>query len=249
MKKLIASIQSKHYPIEVWQSQRTRWMCFANANIQTAMDLREPHQLVLDYMAPMLGVLHFLPDAQHCCLLGLGGGAIVRFLQHDYPAMHVTAVDIEQTIIDVATEYFELPSPSATFAPVCDDARHYLQQTEAKFDVLLVDLYSAEELPAFLNTAEFFSDCQQQLTDSGILVCNLLGRSKAQLRSIIKLIRDVFDHRTLCVDVVAQSNIVVYAFNDAGYSKRVTQFAEDGILAGVKLDFELGVIAEGIGEL
>lgn len=246
---LIRTIVDTEYTIEIWQSKKTRWMTFGNGNIQSAMNLANPHHLVLNYMPTMLGALHFNPNINHCCLLGLGGAAIVRFLQHDYPHIKLTTVEINPQIIEVAKGFFYLPQPSDLFNLVCTDAIHYIAETDQRFDLMLVDLYNADDLPQGLSTEEFYRQCQKKLTPNGILACNLLCKSQQQLKQIIYLIRTVFSHRTLCIEVAYHSNIIIYAFNDGSYTKMITEFTSTKIIRGVKLDMELGVIAKSIQDI
>ncbi len=112
-----------------------------------------------------------------------------------------------------------------------------------------MDLYNADDLPQGLSTEEFYRQCQKKLTAKGILVCNLLCKSQQQLKQIIHLIRAAFTHRTLSIEVADHSNVIIYAFNDDSYSKKITNFTEAKILRGVKLDLELGVIAKSIRDI
>lgn len=77
-------------------------------------------------------------------ILGLGGGSLPSFLHSQLPDASITAVDIDQTILDIAHTYFKLATDITTIA--CDGVK-YVKDLEMKnetVDYLFVDIDSKD---------------------------------------------------------------------------------------------------------
>jgi len=122
-------------------------------------------------------------------LLGLGGGTLYKKLQEkDYD---IDVVELDERIAHVAKKYFHIDT---NLNIVVDDARHYLNITNNKYDVIIYDLFQAETPPIHLMTTEAFSGVKNNLTKNGILVVNFYGfisgeKGKAA-RSVYKTLLD-----------------------------------------------------------
>lgn len=78
--------------------------------IETLIDLKAPHRLQHPYARTMLVGLLYRPDPSACLLAGLGGGALVRFLNHHFPEMRLDVVEIDP--VALAREFFGIaPGP------------------------------------------------------------------------------------------------------------------------------------------
>ncbi len=84
-------------------------------------------------------------------VLGLGGGAVTKRWWRDYPDMTIDTVEIDPVVIDVAQRYFGLPDDER-IRVVNQDARRFVQESSAKYDVIIVDCYYADSLPSHLTT-------------------------------------------------------------------------------------------------
>ena len=77
-------------------------------------------------------------------VLGLGGGCLPSFLHTQLPEASITAVDIDNTIIDIAHQYFKLDTHIKTIA--CDGVKYvkYLEMKNETVDYLFVDIDSKD---------------------------------------------------------------------------------------------------------
>ena len=76
---------------------------------------------------------------------------------------------------------------------VVDDARHYINTTSKKYDIIIYDLFHAETPPTHLMTQEAFTEINDKLSDDGLLIINFYGyinkeKGKAA-RSIYKTLK------------------------------------------------------------
>ena len=113
------------------------------------------------------------PDARHVLLVSGGVSGTARELLK-YPAAAIDYVELDPSLLRVAKryvpEYFEHPR----VAVIRDDGRRFVQQTERRYDVVIVDLPdpSTLQLNRFY-TEEFFRAVARVLNPGGVLEISL----------------------------------------------------------------------------
>src|SRR5688572_6318244 len=74
--------------------------------VQSRLDLNAPHTLQSPYARGMFGSYLYQPNPRRALIVGLGGGAMVRFLTHYEPQVQIDAVEIDPAVVRIAGEYF-----------------------------------------------------------------------------------------------------------------------------------------------
>ncbi len=139
-----------------------------NNIIQTEMNLQN-NQPVSDYINLFQKNLNYMPKGD-ALLLGLGGGVIANLLSyHEY---NVTSVEFDERVINVAKRFFYLNTNIETH---CDDARHFINACDKKFNLIVFDLYKAEEQPSYVITQESLRKLKTLLTTNGVMLINSHG--------------------------------------------------------------------------
>ncbi len=111
--------------------------------------------------------------AQRVLIIGGGDGGMAReVLKHGDLA--VTMVEIDGAVVDFCREHLPNHSAGAFDDPnlslmIADGAR-FVKETDARFDVIIVDSTDPIGPGAVLFTAEFYADCKRCLTEGGIVV-------------------------------------------------------------------------------
>ena len=104
-------------------------------------------------------------------VLGNGTGTYATLMKNYLKVdCSITAVEIDQKIIDLSYEYFHM---SEDINVICDDGRNYLTRSKDKYDIILVDAYSSISAPFQMTTVEFFNLVKGHLTDNGIMMMNI----------------------------------------------------------------------------
>ena len=168
---LIYETQDEYGNIKVFDDGKFRLLSFAEGDEQTRIQLKTPHVLQHEYtQAMLLSLLDRTP--KRVTILGLGGGALVHALTKAISGIQITAVELRAEIVEIAKEYFRLPS-SKRIQVVTDDAIHYLETTQdKKVDILYTDLYQHFGMDQRVATESFLENAQRQLKASGLLVLN-----------------------------------------------------------------------------
>ena len=115
--------------------------------------------------------------AKRVLIIGGGDGGMLReVIKH--PIDHVTQVEIDQAVVDMAIEYlpnhsdgaYDDPRLNLVIADGFDFVREYAQGDSEKFDVIISDSTDPIGPGEVLFTEDFYSFAKQCLKPSGILV-------------------------------------------------------------------------------
>ncbi|HEY9119235.1 MAG TPA: methyltransferase domain-containing protein [Marinobacter sp.] len=151
--------------------RKHRVMTFDSVFEQSKIDRRSPHLPVHEYSRAMLLPVAFAHPS-HVTVLGLGGGVMASALLHLLPDCQVHAVELRQSVLEVAREYFSLPH-SANFTVSIGDARDALcRAPESSTDLILADMYSSDRMSPTQAQRDFIRQCSRILSDSGWLSIN-----------------------------------------------------------------------------
>lgn len=140
-----------------------------NNIIQTEMDLGS-RLSISDYVSLLDTLIPSAKTDKSSLVLGLGGGLTANLLiNKNYSCK---GVEFDDRIISSARNFFYLnPKVITTHA----DARYFLNHSNEKFDVVLVDVFKAEEQPSHVLTIESLTKLKKQLKDSALLLINWHG--------------------------------------------------------------------------
>ncbi len=105
-------------------------------------------------------------------ILGNAAGTTARAYSRLFPATHVDGVEIDGELSEIGKRYFGLEEgPRLALHHV--DARPFLRQTDARYDVIAIDAYRQPYIPFYLSTREFFELCRDRLAPGGAIVINI----------------------------------------------------------------------------
>ena len=186
-----------------------RSLHFSMSAIQSRMRLRRPDALELEYTRLMMGWLMFHPEARRLAMIGLGGGSIAKFCHRHLAAVSMCVVEIDPRVIALRGA-FCIPPDDARLRIVESDGAQFVAHTDARFDVLLVDAFDADGMPAPLGTQRFYDDCADVLAPGGLLVVNLHAGHPHQPLYLARMGR-AFGERLLHLDDRDGSNTVAFA--------------------------------------
>ena len=112
-------------------------------------------------------------------IVGLGGGAMVHFLEHYDKDVRVDALEIDPVVAQAADRFFNVRSRGNVRVLVSDGFR-YLQETDQAYDVIYMDAFlkpseqtDSTGTPLSLKTERFYKDVQRHLRRPGVVVFNV----------------------------------------------------------------------------
>ncbi len=108
--------------------------------VQSMVNLKKPYELLGSYSRTMFASYLFWPRQERALVVGLGGGAMVHFLQHYEPELKVDALEIDPVVVQVADRFFEIRSGGNVNILTTDGIR-YLEQTAQRYDAIYMDAF------------------------------------------------------------------------------------------------------------
>lgn len=154
-------------------------------------------------------------DNVEVLILGMGSGTYATQLDRYYNNMHITGVEIDGKITDLAYQYFNLSSDYDIYTY---DGRAFLNIDKNKYDIIMVDAYQDITIPFQMSSIEFFNLVKSHLTEDGVLVVNLNMRSNDEGNINFYLCDTIcacFDY-AYTIDV-GQTNRELFASNNQGF--------------------------------
>lgn len=103
-------------------------------------------------------------------VLGLGGGLTANLFHEKM--YRVTGVEFDERIVYAAQNFFRL---SPQINTVVEDARYFINRSSETYDLILMDLFHAEQVPWHVVTLETFEKLKQTLGSNGVLLINWHG--------------------------------------------------------------------------
>ena len=146
---------------------------FDARGVQSTMLRHDPDALALGYTRTMMGFLLFRPSPRRISLIGLGGGSLAKYCYRHLPNTTIAAVEINPEVIALRDQ-FHLPRDDARFSVICADGADYVARRDQRPDVMLIDGFDADGVPANLASRAFYEVCRRRLSDDGMLVANLV---------------------------------------------------------------------------
>lgn len=209
-----------NHRVRVEHERFERHLRFGSTDLQSAMDLRQPDRLVLDYTRLMMGYLLFQPHPRHMLMIGLGGGSLPKFCHRHSAGTDITVAEIEPLVVALR-EQFEVPADGHDFRVVqADGADLVTAADDASVDVIMVDGFSAQEMSPALGTPDFYAQCARALRPGGVMVCNL-HELDIHFGAYLERISQAFHGRMLPVSTRECGNSVVFARRDLAIDARL----------------------------
>jgi len=136
----------------------------------------------------------YAPDSTSFLYLGLGAGVAPSRMLSIEPVASIQVVEIDPVVVQAATEQFGFDSDKIPVAT--QEAGQWLEVSEDKFDVIVVDVYLDDSMADHLLTEEFVLLLHDHLTDNGVVAVNLMGPlegpNSARVRTTINAYYKIF---------------------------------------------------------
>jgi spermidine synthase len=171
------------------KGQTSRWL-FVNRISQTMNDKyaneKKQEERYFTYVYKISKILDTLENKnKKILLLGLGGGSVANYLSSK--GFEVEACELDERIYSIAKKYFGL---SSSVKVTIDDARHFINVSKNKYDVIIFDTFKGEEAPNHVLTTQSLARVKQMMNPNALVFVNSFGYWKGKrgkgMRSIYK---------------------------------------------------------------
>jgi len=140
-------------------------------------------------------VMAMHPNPKNILIIGGGDGGTAREVLKHNPDK-VTLVDIDKKVIEICKKYIPIDNGALDdlrVKVIIEDGKKFIEETNEKFDVVIVDLTDPEEPSKLLFTKEFYQEIKKHLTENGtvsgqasdpLVDPQVLGRIHAALKEV-----------------------------------------------------------------
>jgi spermidine synthase len=199
--------------ILISEEKGVRMLHFGSDWVQGAMRIARPYALELEYTREMMAPLLFRPEPtwpRSALFIGLGVGALPKFLHKHRPDCKITVVEISEEVLAVAQTQFKLPPLSMNFNVEIACGADYMARTNRTFDLIMVDGFDGKAKVGPLNSSVFYLALKSRLSSDGFAVFNLLSNQKDTEPNKRRL-ADAFDDRLLMFPPCSSGNVIALA--------------------------------------
>lgn len=124
-----------------------------------------------DYaMAAPLMVPDIDTEDMEVLVLGMGTGTYATQCKKYFGDMEIEGVEIDEKITELSRQYFHLPD---NVHVTTYDGRAFLNATDKKYNIIMVDAYQDITIPFQMSSVEFFTLVKEHLEDNGVMVVNM----------------------------------------------------------------------------
>ena len=110
-------------------------------------------------------------------MLGLAAGGALKAIYKEYPGCSITAIEHDPEMIRIAEDlalYKPYPKPTIIQA----DAESAVASLKGQFDLIVIDLFTGEEPPAFIAEDSFIKALAKRLAPQGRLLANVYKKTE-----------------------------------------------------------------------
>lgn len=209
--------------ILISEEKGVRQLHFGSDWVQGAMRIARPYALELEYTREMMAPLLLNPDPHwpyNALFIGLGVGALPKFLYKHRPNCKITVVEISHAVVAAAQMHFKLPTFSPNFQVLVNCGAEYMlncvSNSKRPFDLIMVDGFDGKAKVGPLNSTAFYLNCKASLSEQGYFVVNLLSNQKDSVQSKQRLL-DAFDAQATVLAPCVSGNVIALAHVGAGF--------------------------------
>ena len=165
---------------------RVRILHSGGGAVQSVMSLSAPERPLLPALVHLLSALVWQPAPASALNLGVGGGAIERFVASRLPRLQPRSVEASADVAALAQCFFALPAGCRITISRAED---FVAVDRQRYDLVWCDLFDGERQAACMTSAEFLAALCRRLGERGVLAMNLSPRDEAELMATLVHLR------------------------------------------------------------
>lgn len=171
---VLQTVGQVHPAIEVVEQNHVRYLRFGpQGGWQGALSLTDSAQLIFPYQRAFWTLLKSLPAPRRFLSLGVGSGTALRSVRTLFPDCEMYGVEIDESVVSIAIEYFDSPSHQDMNYWIGDGVT-FLCNVDLDFDLIFVDAYMRNQVYSACLEPAFSKVLAASLTDEGVAACNLI---------------------------------------------------------------------------
>ena len=137
-------------------------------------------------------------EINRALILGYGLGSIADLLDAHTDVREIVGVEIDPLVLDLAYRYQQVPSREL----ICMSAIDYIQQCNKCFDLICIDIFIDDKVPATVMQQDFLSLVVKRLNMNGWIIYSQLTQNKLGNT----LVQQLFENYSLTKIIYSEGN-------------------------------------------
>lgn len=182
-----------------YDGRPARMLYGEDSSPQSGMAKDDNPELLFDYNQRFLEIMMSRPPRR---ALVIGGGVLMLPIAawKLFPELTIDTVEIDKLQIQLARDYFDLPSDPRLNVYIADGL-DFAKSTKATYDMIMVDAFNGYKVPAHLVDAAAAHQYKKSLAKNGIVAVNFISEYKPGQPSAAHDIIDSFSRSFKYIDV------------------------------------------------
>ena len=168
----------------------------------------------------------YTPKIERVLCIGMGAGIVPMQFANANPPITTDVVEINGAVVPLAESYFDFDSTKVNLT--IGDGRQFLNQSNQKYDAIILDAFLGDSSPSHLMTKEAFAEMNEHLTAHGVLVINSFGESSEKRQffsaSLDQTLRVAFGQDRVRVHASGRGNVFFVAAAPPAAGKLVPRY-------------------------
>jgi len=181
-RKVIYETRTKldHYEVieEIYTGRRARLLYSAQSKTaQSGIPLDNQDKMLFEYNQRLAELVDSLRPRE---ILVIGGGVytLPTYLQSKYPDLRIEVVEPDAGLDELASRYFNF-KVGGSINIVHDFGLSYLNKNKRKYDLIVLDAYLDQEIPAEIRSKKFAKLLVAALNKNGLVAANVISDLRA----------------------------------------------------------------------
>ncbi len=151
-------------------------------------------------------------EVEHILILGFGVGSVASIIQDEYGKTNtsITGVELDPVIVELGKTYFNTDRFKQTDI-ICSDAHDFVNRTDERFDLIVVDLYEEVNVPEKFETSQFLIRLKDMLSANGQIVFNKVAHTKfhyKQFELLYQRMNEIYQSVTV-IDALGMNRVLI----------------------------------------
>jgi spermidine synthase len=147
-------------------------------------------------------------------ILGLGAGSCLSPIRKRWPKAQIRGVEIDPKMVELGEKFFKLSSHNLEIK--IEDASDFITKNQSKYDLILIDLFSGEKYPEFLEKQQFLKNLKKILGKNGFFIFNCLyfKNHRKTTEKYFKILKNYFSNvNSLKFPSFFPTNLLIFCQN------------------------------------
>lgn len=174
----------------VYDLRQARVLYGNSRSPQSGMATDGDPELLFDYNQRFLEMVASIKPER---ILVIGGGVFMlpTAVFERFPSVHVDVVEIDELLVDLARDFFNLPD-DPRLGIFIGDGKQFIEQTKHTYDMIIIDAFAGYSIPHHLIELDAIKQYAHHLKKGGIVALNFISEFTGKKRRLAHDLKDEF---------------------------------------------------------